>query len=519
MPGARGLRRAVPPALVELARPGEGAIPGPEMLRLGQVVLTATIVCTNLIGAVAVLAIALYVVPMPHLPGYPHVRLVNLLVGLGYIALAVPAGAALGFRGMLALRLWLAEGGPAGEAEKRFVLRAPLRLFLIQFALWLTAAVLFGALDLAYSTALALRVITIIVLAGAVTAACAYLLTEILLRPVAARALGDGQPGAAVPGVATRLVLAWATGTGLPLIGLVALGVLAMTGDRSSDRHHLAVAMVVLGATGLIVGLLAVTVAARATADPVASVRRALSRVRQGDFRVRVPVYDGTQIGQLQMGFNEMVQGLAERERMREVLGAYVDPDVAERVLEEGVDLSGERVEVTIMFIDVRDFTGLVERTAPEAVLEALNALFTSSVEVIHEKGGRVDKFVGDGLLAVFGAPRRLGDHAARGLSAARAVAARARERGQLEIGIGLDSGEVLAGNVGGAGRLEFTVIGDAVNVASRVEAVTRETGDVILLTERTRELLGEPERAGLQARERIELRGRREPLALYAAV
>ncbi len=148
------------------------------------------------------------------------------------------------------------------------------------------------------------------------------------------------------------------------MFGVVAIGILALAGDKEATQQQLGVAMVVLGGTGIAVGLLAVTVAARATADPVECVRRALEKVQQGDFDVRVPVYDGTQIGQLQLGFNAMVSGLAERERIRETFGTYVDPDVAEHILQEGTSLAGEEVEVTVMFIDVRDFTG-VRRAHP----------------------------------------------------------------------------------------------------------------------------------------------------------
>ena len=122
-------------------------------------------------------------------------------------------------------------------------------------------------------------------------------------------------------------------------------------------------------------------------------------------------------------------------------------------------------------------------------MVAALNRLFETVVPIIHEHGGRVDKFVGDGLLAVFGAPRRLQDHADRALKAALEIERAVRDL-DLEIGIGINSGRVVAGNVGGSGRLEFSVIGDPVNVAARVEAATRQTGDTILLAERTKELL-----------------------------
>jgi adenylate cyclase len=300
------------------------------------------------------------------------------------------------------------------------------------------------------------------------------------------------------------------------MVGVVAIGILALTGDPASTQHALGKTMVVLGGIGIAVGLLAVTLAARTTADPIGSVRRALAKVQTGDFDVRVPVYDASQVGQLQLGFNEMTAGLAERERIREAFGTYVDPDVAEHVLSEGTDLAGEEVEVTVMFIDVRDFTGFAERTPAPAVVAALNRLFERIVPVIHERGGRVDKFVGDGLMAVFGAPSRQPDHADQALAAAREIAQAVNDDDELQVGIGLNSGPVVAGNIGGAGRLEFGVIGDAVNVAARIEAATRQTGDTVLLSERTKQLL-RGEHPELVERTGVELKGRRETVCVYA--
>jgi adenylate cyclase len=513
----RPLRQMIAAAALEVLRPGESKLSGPTLVRFGRIVLTLVIVATNCVGACAVLLIANFVVPLPHIVDTGHVRTVNALVALGYVAVALPLGATLGARGMLGLRTWLLEQRPATLQEARIVLQAPLRLFLLQVALWFIAAVLFSVLDSTYSGALAVRVAIIIVLTGVVTASCSYLLTELLLRPAAVRALADGAPGRlAVPGVATRAVLAWMFGTGLPVFGVVAIGILALSGDQEATRQQLGVAMVVLGGTGIAVGLLAVTVAARATADPVESVRRALAKVQRGEFDIRVPVYDGTQIGQLQLGFNAMVSGLAERERIRDAFGTYVDPDVAEHILEEGTSLAGEEVEVTVMFIDIRDFTSFAESTPAEEVVTAINGLFEQIVPIIHDHGGRVDKFVGDGLLAVFGAPRRQDDHADQALATALQIVRELDSPHELSIGIGLNSGAVIAGNVGGAGRLEFSVIGDPVNVAARVEAATRETGDLILLTERTKELLNAPH-PDLEERHDIELKGKRELVRVFA--
>jgi adenylate cyclase len=213
-----------------------------------------------------------------------------------------------------------------------------------------------------------------------------------------------------------------------------------------------------------------------------------------------------------------MVAGLRERDRIREAFGTYVDPDVAQHILEEGTALEGEEVEVTAMFIDVRDFTSFAEGRSAADVVSSLNELFERVVPVVHDHGGHVDKFVGDGLLAVFGAPRRQADHADQALRAALEVA---RALGEdplegIEVGIGLNTGTVVAGNVGGAGRLEFSVIGDPVNVAARVEECTRETGDAILVTEQTSESLSE-DSVPLDKRSEMRLKGKQEPVEVYA--
>jgi adenylate cyclase len=503
-------------AIGELHRPGESDLPGREIWRLVQVLLTVAIVTTNLVGTIAVLVIANFVVPLPFVRHPAHVRLVDAIAALAYCAFAVPTGVGLGTWRMFRLRDWLVNDREATLQEARIVLYAPLRLFVLQVSLWFGAALLFGLLNGSYSGRLGLRVAIVVAITGVVTASCAYLLTERILRPAAARALADAAPERLwVPGVATRAVLAWMLGTGLPVFGVVAIGILALAGDRTATIHKLGIAMVALGGTGIAVGMLAVGLAARTTADPIDSVRRALAKVQRGELDVRVPVYDGTQIGQLQLGFNQMVAGLAERERIREAFGTYVDPDVASHILDEGTDLAGEEVEVTVMFVDVRDFTGFAERTPADRVVAAINELFEQIVPVIHEHGGRVDKFVGDGLLAVFGAPRRQPDHADQALVTAREIAERLHSSDGLEVGIGLNSGTVVAGNVGGAGRLEFSVIGDPVNVAARVEAATRKTGDAILLTECTKELLSSSD--GLVEREGVELRGKQETVRVYA--
>jgi class 3 adenylate cyclase len=231
-----------------------------------------------------------------------------------------------------------------------------------------------------------------------------------------------------------------------------------------------------------------------------------------------VPVVGSDETGQLAGSFNQMVAGLQERARLREAFGAFVDPGLAERVLEEGTSLEGEDAEVTVVFVDIRDFTAFAERSSAREVVAQLSRFYDYVVPLLVHHGGHANKFVGDGLLGVFGAPDRLPDHADRALDAAIQVAEVVREayEGELEIGIGINSGPVVAGTIGGGGRVEFTVIGDTVNTAARVEEATRETGDTILVTEATCRLL-RYDHGGFDERRDVPLKGKSERVRLYA--
>jgi len=186
----------------------------------------------------------------------------------------------------------------------------------------------------------------------------------------------------------------------------------------------------------------------------------------------------------------------------------------------EGAILEGDEVEVTVLFLDIRGFTAFAEHARPKEVVRVLNELFGLVVPVLVEHGGHANKFLGDGLLGVFGAPVRLADHADRAVAAALRIGALVRETygPQLRIGIGVNSGPVVAGTIGGGGRVDFTVIGDAVNTAARVEALTRQTGDDVLLTEATRTLLTR-DIGGFEERGAVELKGKSRRVRVLAPV
>jgi len=220
---------------------------------------------------------------------------------------------------------------------------------------------------------------------------------------------------------------------------------------------------------------------------PIRDLADGTERVGAGDYGRRLPVVQDDDLGALAASFNRMQAGLAERQRLQAAFGTYVDPALAARLLEQGDDVfSGERREVTVMFVDVRDFTPFAEANTAEDTVARLNALFEIVVPAVVDAGGHVNKFLGDGALAVFGAPSDLADHADAAVRAAVLIHRLVAERfgGELRIGIGINTGVVIAGTIGGAGKLEFTLIGDTVNVAARIEQLTKTTGDAILLTQ-----------------------------------
>ena len=222
---------------------------------------------------------------------------------------------------------------------------------------------------------------------------------------------------------------------------------------------------------------------------PIRDLAEGTERVAAGDYGQRVPVVQDDDLGVLAGSFNRMQAGLAERQRLQAAFGTYVDPGLAARLLDQGDDVfTGERREVTVMFVDIRDFTPFAEANSAEDTVARLNAVFEIVVPAVVDAGGHVNKFLGDGALAVFGAPNDLAGHADAAVGAAVVIDRLVAEcfGGAVRIGVGINTGVVIAGTIGGAGKLEFTLIGDAVNVAARVEQLTKTTGDTVLVTQQT---------------------------------
>jgi adenylate cyclase len=460
-----------------IPQPGES---GAALIRRTAVRMTVSLTVANLIGAAATFAFGNFVLPFPEVDDPAEARLTSL-VGLGvYMLIGIPFGTWWILRRSRAARDWLLSDREPTDEERRLVLRAPRRIVFVHVVLWGLAAIVFGTVNATFSGELGQRVAITIALGGVITCAIVYLLSERQMRPIAVRALAGGVGERRLaPGIKTRTFLAWVLGSAVPIIGLglVALSTLV---EEDFEVDELARTVLVLSGIGLVTGLAIAMLSGRAVADPIVSVRRALQRVEEGDLDIEVPVYDGSEVGQLQAGFNRMVQGLRERERIQDLFGRHVGEDVARAALQQDVELGGETREVAVLFVDIVGSTELASRRPATEVVEVLNRFFGTVVEVVREHGGWVNKFEGDAALAVFGAPVPLDDYAGQALAAARELHDRLRGVAEVEAGIGVSAGEVVAGNIGEEQRFEYTVIGDPVNEAARLTELAKDRGGVL---------------------------------------
>jgi adenylate cyclase len=480
-----------------------------------RLALAVVVVFANVGGAMVVFAIAAWVLPEGPLTDPGGVRTMNVVAFGGYLVLAVPIGLLWGSR---RFRLRPGEADAEQRRERRMVLYGPLRLVTVQGVLWALGAIVFLLLNLPYSLRLAASVGETVLLGAITTCALAYLLSERILRRTAARVLAahPPQPRRGLPGIVVRSLLFWALGTGVPVVGLMAMAVSSLVhGDVPATR--LAVIMLTLGGIALGAGLLVTVGAARAVADPVNAVRRAMRKVQHGELDGGVTVYDGTELGQLQSGFNTMVAGLRERERIHDLFGRHVGRDVARAAAAAGeVRLGGEVRCVGVLFVDLVGSTSLTAERPPEEVVGLLNRFFAVVVEVVEEHEGWINKFEGDAALAVFGAPVAGTDPAGCALAAGRVLAARlAAELPDVTAGIGISAGDAVAGNVGDVRRYEYTVIGDPVNEAARLTELAKGVPGRVLAAADAVAMAVETEAARWDLGDATVLRGRSAPTRL----
>lgn len=519
-----------------------GIVVDPSLFRRGLIRrLTAlSIIPANVMGAVTVYFYYNYVDPLgggpPPDPGHTFIvflAVVIPLVGLNWY---------LGARWVRPLRLWrrrIRSGTDPAEvpvAIRRRALNAALANAVLSLSAWTIAGVTYLAYLRWQQVPLveSFRIfIGIVLVGGPTTSALAFLVSEYHWRREIPLFFPTGElerDGVLRVPILIRLAATFFLTSVLP--PLVVLTTVVSLELRHHDdmapgmrplweallRSQLYVVLATLSAsTGMAM------LVARFINRPIQALRTGMARVADGDFAARVPVRSTDELGELNQRFNHMVEDLNKAALARELFGRYVSPAVAKQALQRGMKLGGELVQATAMFVDLRGFTGLTERLPPATVVTILNEYYTIVQRVTEREGGIITQFLGDGIVIVFGGPLRpLRDHADRAVGSAVALSRALRDRPttagiMLEAGIGICTGDMIAGNIGAGDRVIYTIVGDAVNQAARLQVKTRDLGHPILITESTRCALADGRAASLTACGAVALRGIAAPVEVFA--
>ncbi len=438
------------------------------------------------------------------------------------MGLAIVVGTVLNLVfGLYALRShlnWFLSGARLEPGRREAIRRVPIHQVYGTMAAWaISLAVYFPfALVLGRGTNELIVVSGAFSLAAVSSACLTYLFAERAARPLSVMAMRD-QPKAEVRySVRVRMLVVWLVSSAAPMIGLLAVNLGRYAGWLPPTSGPVDWVSVVIAVIGLTAGTRVVLLVGSALVDPLDDLAKAMGAVSAGDLSTRVAVYDSSELGVLQHGFNEMVDGLAERERMRELFARHVGSTVAEHALAGGGEMSGATTpSVGVLFVDITGSSTIGAVLDPEAVAGLLNRFFTIVAEVIDEHGGFINKFEGDAALAVFGAPVALDDAAAAALRASRELADRLREELPIKWGIGVSHGTVFAGDIGAQTRYEYTVIGDPVNESSRLSELAKDAKVPVVASGDAVDAAGDEARNWVR-RGSLQLRGRPVETELY---
>jgi len=435
-------------------------------------------------------------------------------------------------------RYWVKRyhGVLPGEGEtvavRTRLLNEPFFLIALDFAIWLTAAVLYTSLlwRLGAEKSLLHDVFVRSLFTGLITTTVAFFVFEFVLqRRVVPHLFPEGglwmTPGTLRIRIRTRLTAFLFACNVLPFISILDDMLWARhvpwEAEQVLDRLHSAVISQSLVFIG--VGLWLTILVSHNLAAPLREIIEVLRSVRHGVFDRKVRVTSNDEIGYTGDVINEMNEGLREREFIKTTFGKYVSEEIRDEILAGRIPLDGEMRTVTVLFADLRNYTPMVEKTEPKEVVKLLNGYFKEMDEAVRSHHGLVLQYIGDEIEAVFGAPVRRDDHPTLAVRAALEMAKRLRDfnkdlesRGfpPLAHGIGIHTGEVVAANIGSPDRLSYALVGDTVNLASRVQDLNKETGTEILITEATR--AGLRESFPLKALPPARVKGKTQEIQIY---
>ncbi|TWU25996.1 adenylate/guanylate cyclase domain-containing protein [Bythopirellula polymerisocia] len=388
------------------------------------------------------------------------------------------------------------------SAAQRTVINLPWWILIVAGVSWLVCIPVFPAalatVPGKLSPAVVWNLVTSFVTASLIAITHSFFAVELVsqrtLYPVFFQQTSPAHVPGAVPLNITARGILWALSAVVsPIVSLVLLLVVP---DASHQTPGFGIAV---GLVAIAFGLTTAWMLGKLVAVPVRQLKDASLRVSEGDLDVRVNLQRADDFGPLIDGFNGMVEGLQERERLQETFGRHVGQEAARQILQQGEGLVGNEQEITVMFVDVRNFTEHSSKHSPQEVVAALNIFFRGAVETIENHGGMVNKFLGDGFMALFGIGVQPTNHALQAVTAAQQlfcclgdVTSELELAGWpgLQIGVGINTGPAIVGSIGSPKRQEYTAIGDTVNVASRVESLTKILGHRLLITGNTKNLL-----------------------------
>jgi adenylate cyclase len=482
----------------------------------------------EIIGALFVLGFLRYALPPEDRIQLQDLPALNLMIFAAALVVLFLASWIVNLKLLMPVFRWqrrdnlLAEADPtATELARSRALRMPFYRSLISMGAWCIGGVVFIVASWSVARFAAPVVAVATALGAAATAIIGYLQSERVLRPVAVAALRSGVPqNVQAPGVILRQMLTWMLSTAVPVLAIV----LAVVADKASILHatpeKLFTPILLLAMAALGIGLVSTLLVAMSIADPLRQLRWALSEVQRGNYNAHMQIYDASELGLLQAGFNDMVRDLSERQRLRDLFGRYVGEDVARRALERGTELGGQERHVAVLFVDLVGSTQLASTRPPAEVVHLLNEFFRVVVDTVGRHGGFVNKFQGDAALAIFGAPIEHPDASGGALAAARELHDELLPViGSADFGIGVSSGRAIAGHIGAQARFEYTVIGDPVNEAARLTELAKlESGHVLASAIAVSGAL-DAEALCWDVGEVVELRGRRAPTQLARPV
>ncbi|MDA4086911.1 Adenylate cyclase 2 [Mycolicibacterium hassiacum DSM 44199] len=487
-------------------------------------VFTLGMLQADIIGALLVLGFLRFGLPPEDRLQLQDLPPANLAIFLGYLLVSFTVGAYISLRLLIPVIRWqrrdalLTETDPqVTELARARALKMPFYRTLISGTNWLLGSIVFIIACWPVASRSAPVVALATGLGATATAIIGYLQSERVLRPVAVAALRGGVPeNFRAPGVVLRQVLTWVLSTGVPILAIVLALVASEFEVLTAPAEKLTTPILLLAIAALIIGFSGTLLVAMSIADPLRQLRWALGEVQRGNYNAHMQIYDASELGLLQAGFNDMVRDLAERQRLRDLFGRYVGEDVARRALERGTELGGQERDVAVLFVDLVGSTRLASTIPAAEVVNLLNDFFRVVVDTVNRHGGFVNKFQGDAALAIFGAPIEHPDACGAALAASRELHDELiRVLGQTEFGIGVSAGRAIAGHIGAKARFEYTVIGDPVNEAARLTELAKLEEGHVLASAIAVSGAVDAEALCWEVGETVQLRGRTVPTQL----